>query len=72
MTVFRDQNAGRINSMKMENSPSDKVDEFKYLGTNLKNQNSIQEEIKRRLKVVNACYYPLQKIFYLPVCNPKL
>jgi len=26
------------------------VEEFKYLGTNLTNQNSIQEEIKSRLK----------------------
>ena len=46
MTVSRDQNAGRIHSMKMNNSSSERVEEFKYLGTTLKNQNSIQEEIK--------------------------
>jgi len=33
------------------------VEEFKYLGTTLTNKNSIQEEIKSRLKVGNACYY---------------
>jgi hypothetical protein len=32
------------------------VEEFKYFGTTLKNQNSIQEEAKRILKPGNACY----------------
>ena len=40
MTVSRDQNAGRIHSMKMDNSPIEIVEEFKYLGTSLTNQNS--------------------------------
>ena len=62
MTVFRDQNAGRIHSMKMDNSPIERVEEFKYLGTTLTNQNSIQEEIKSRLKLGNACYYSVQKL----------
>jgi hypothetical protein len=31
------------------------VEEFKHLGTALKNQNSIQEEIKIRWKTGNAC-----------------
>ena len=30
--------------------------EFRYLGTNVTNQNSIQEEIKSRLRSGNACY----------------
>ena len=34
--------------------------QFKYLGTNLANQNSIQEEIKSRLKPGNACYHSVQ------------
>jgi len=38
------------------------VEEFKYLGTNVTNQNSIQEEIKSRLKSGNACYHSVQKI----------
>jgi hypothetical protein len=33
MVMFRDQNAGRIHSMKIDNSSFEKVDEFKYLGT---------------------------------------
>jgi len=35
MTVFRDQNAGRIHSIKMDNSPIERVEVFKYLGTTL-------------------------------------
>jgi len=50
MTVSRDQNAGRIHSMKVDNSSIERVEEFKYLGTTLTNQKSTQEEIKSRLK----------------------
>jgi len=62
MTVSRDQNAGRIHSMKMDNSSIERVEEFKYLGAILTNQNSIQEEIKSRLKLGNACYYSVQNL----------
>jgi hypothetical protein len=44
--VFRDQNAGRIHSMKMDNIPVERVEEFKYLGTTITNQNSIQEKLR--------------------------
>ena len=40
------------------------MEEFKYLGTSLTNQNSIQEEIKSRLKSVNACYLSVQKFLF--------
>ena len=62
MTMSRDQNAGRIHSMKFDNSSIERVEEFKYLGTTLTNQNSIQEEIKSRLKSGNACYYSVQNV----------
>ena len=35
MAVFRYQNAGRIHSMRMDNSPIESVEEFKYLETTL-------------------------------------
>jgi len=38
------------------------VEQFKYLGTTLTNENSIQEEIKSRLKSCNACYHSVQNI----------
>ena len=54
MTVSCDQNAGLIHSMKIDNSSIERVEEIKYLGTTLTNQNSIREEIKSRLKSGNA------------------
>jgi len=62
MVMSRDQNAGRTHSTKIDNSAFERVDEFKYLGTNLTNQNSIQEEIKSRLKSRNACYHSVQNL----------
>jgi len=44
------------------NSCIERVEEFKYLGTTLTHQNSIQEEIKSRLKLGNACYYSVQNL----------
>jgi hypothetical protein len=52
--MSRDQNAGRSHSIKIDNISFERVDEFKYLGTTLTNQNSIQEDIKSRLKSRNA------------------
>jgi len=49
MVISRDQKAGRYHSIKVNNISFERVEEFKYLGTILTNQNSIQEEIKRRL-----------------------
>ena len=48
--------------MKFDNSSIERVEEFKYLGTTLTDQNSFQEEIKSRLKLGNACYYSVQNI----------
>jgi hypothetical protein len=62
MTMSRDQNAGRNHSINIDNSSFERVEEFKYLGTTLTNQNSIQEEVKRRLKSGNACYYSVQNL----------
>jgi len=49
MVMSRDQNAGWTHSMQTDNTSFERVDEFKYLGTTLTNQNLIQEEIKSRL-----------------------
>ena len=48
--------------MKTDNSYFERVEEFNYLGTTLTNQNSIQEEIKNRLKLGNACYHSVQNL----------
>jgi predicted transcriptional regulator len=62
MVMSRDKNAGRRHSVKSENSSFERVGEFKYLGKNLTYQNSIQEEIKSRLKSGNACYHSVQNL----------
>jgi len=40
----------------------EKVEELKYLGTTLTNQNSIAEEIKSILRSGNACYDSVQNL----------
>ena len=40
----------------------EKVKNSKYLGFLLRNQNSIQEEIKSRFKAGNSCYYSVQTL----------
>jgi hypothetical protein len=60
--MSRDQNVGRNHSIKIDNSSFERVEEFKYLGTTLTNQNSIQKEAKSRLKLGNACYYSVQNL----------
>jgi len=64
MTVPLKTFIGQFNAMKIDNSSFERVDEFKYLGTTLTTQNSIQEEIKSRLKSGNACYHSVQNLFF--------
>jgi len=46
MVISRDQNAGRIHSVRTNNRTFEGVEEFKYLGINLTKENSIAEEIR--------------------------
>ena len=62
MVMSRDQNAGRNHRVSINNSTFERVEEFKYLGTTLTNQNSIAEEIKSRLRSGNACYHSVQNL----------
>ena len=50
----------------------ERVEEFKYLGTTLTNQNSIQEEIKSRLKLGNVCYYSVQNLLSSSLLSKNL
>ena len=70
--MSRDKNAGRSQNMKIDNSSIEIVEEFKYLGTTLTNQNSIQKEIKSRLKSGNACYYSVQNILSSSLLSKNL
>jgi len=46
MVVSRDQNAGRIHSVRFDNSTFERVEVFKYLGTTLTNQNLFQKKLR--------------------------
>jgi hypothetical protein len=72
MVMSRDQDAGQNRGMKTDNSSIERVEEFIYLGTMLTNQNSIQEEIKNRLKSGNACYYSVQNLLSSRLLSKKL
>ena len=45
-----------------QNSSFERVEDFKYLGTTLTNQDYIQKEIKSRLKLGNACCHSVRNI----------
>ena len=62
MAMSRGQNVGRNHSVRIDNSTFERVEEFKFLGTALTNQNSIPEEIKSRLRSGNACYHSVQNL----------
>jgi hypothetical protein len=72
MVMSREGNAGRGHSVKIDNSAIERVEEFKYLGVTLTGQNSIQEEIKSRLKLGNACYHSVQDLLSSRVLSKNL
>ena len=62
MVMSRYQNARRRRNIMSDNTAFEMVEQFKYLRTTLSNQNSIQEDIKNRLKQGKACYHSLQNL----------
>jgi hypothetical protein len=60
--MSRDQYGERNHNIKIDNKSFERVEHFKYLGTNLKNQNYIEEEIKSRIKSGNACSHLVQNL----------
>jgi hypothetical protein len=72
MVMSQDQTAGQRHSMKIDSSFFERVEEFKYFGTTLTNQNYIQEEIKRRLNSGNACYQSVQNLLSARLLSKNL
>jgi hypothetical protein len=64
IVMSRDQNAERIHSVRTDNSTFERVEEFKYLGTALTNQNSTAEEMKSRLRSGGACCHSVQNLLF--------
>jgi hypothetical protein len=54
------QNGGQNHNIKTDNRSFESVAQFKYLGMTVRNQNLIQEEIKRRLNLGDAWYHSVQ------------
>jgi hypothetical protein len=62
MIMSRHPNSGQNQNIRIANESFESVAKFKCLGTTLKNQNDIHDEIKSRLNSGNACYYPVQNL----------
>ena len=62
--MSRDQYAAISQNVKTDNSSFERAEQFEYLKTNLTNQNSIQNEIKSRLKSRNVCYHLVENLLY--------
>ena len=67
--MSRDKYGGRNHNIKTDNKFFERVEHFKYLGKNLKNQNYIEEEIRNRIKSGNACSHSAQNLLS-SVCYP--
>ena len=67
-----DHSAGRSHYTNFDNSSFGKVEQFKYLEATLKYQNSIQEEIKNRLKPAIACYRSVQNVLSCSLLSKNL
>ena len=65
MVISRDHNAGESHKIEIDNKYFERMEQFIYLGTTLTYQNSIQKEIKDKLKSGNACYNSVQNHFFL-------
>ena len=72
MVMSREQIAGLIHTMKVDNISIERVEEFKYLGMTLINQNSIQKEITSRLKLGNAHYHSVQNLLSSSLISKNL
>jgi hypothetical protein len=70
MILSRDRNTGRSHNIKIDNKFFEIMEQFKYFGTNLTDQNSIHGEINCRYKLGNACSNSMQN-FFLLVCYQK-
>jgi ribosomal protein S2 len=62
MLLSHDQNAGQNHDIKTADRCFENVARSRYLGMTITNQNLIQEDIKRRLNLHNACYHSVQNL----------
>ena len=63
---------GKQGCTYVDNSSIESVEAFKFLGATLTNQNLIQEEIKSRMKLGNACYHSVQNLLSSSLLSKNL
>jgi hypothetical protein len=62
--VIRYRNSGQKHNINIGNTFFESVEQFKYMGTALTYQNSIQKEIKGKFKPENAYYPSVPNLLY--------
>jgi hypothetical protein len=67
MFMSHHQTAGQNRNMKTANRSFENVVQFKYLGMKVTNQNLIEEEIKEKLDLGNACYHSVRNLLSSPL-----
>ena len=61
-----------VKNIKTDNSSFERVEDFKYSGTTLTNQNFIQVKIKSILKSGNDCYSSVQNLLSSSLLSKNL
>jgi len=73
MRHAKNQRREKRNERKKKECDQNRGNPEKYfIGTTLKNQNSIQEEIKSRMKLGNACYCSVQNLLSTSLLSKTL
>jgi hypothetical protein len=62
MLLSHHQNTDQNHDINLTNRLYENVSEFIYFGMTVRNQNLIQEELKRILNSGNSCYHSKQKL----------
>jgi hypothetical protein len=71
MLLSRHQNVGQNRDMKIANRSCENESKLKCLGTTVKNQNLVHEEIES-LNYGNACCHLIQNLLYSRLLSKKL
>jgi hypothetical protein len=69
MLLSHPQNVGRNHDIKIANTLFENVTQFRYFGMTVTNENLIQEELKKRLTLGNACYHSGQNLLSSPLLS---
>jgi hypothetical protein len=65
MVMSRDQNAGQTNNIRTGNKIVENMEEFKYLGIILTNQNSVHEGKNNSIRTGNKIFEKMKQFKYL-------